>query len=268
MKKLTEQELQILIILLWMNWRERNSAQHGDAVPLPNIIFEKGMNYFSGLLEVQAMRNTTGALKNGRSRTGDSMVRWKVPFAGFLKLNCDGAFNVALGQFGGGAVLRDEFGALIAAMGEAYTQKGTVCLNELLAIKLGLEMILERRCGGVEVESDSLEAVRLVNMDEQCFNVEGVVVEEICKLMFLLHISSIHHVPRDENKAAHSVAVNVAREHGRFSWLEVGPPWLMSVILDDMPVTVGSARDMSSSQPSIEELETRYSQSPLYNLII
>ncbi|KAK9934286.1 hypothetical protein M0R45_021436 [Rubus argutus] len=90
-----------------------------------------------------------------------------------LKLNCDGAFNDRLGHYGGGAILRDEFGVLVAAMGEAYSQKGTVCFNELLAIKLGLEMVLERRSIGVVVESDSLEAVRLVNGDEQCFNVEG-----------------------------------------------------------------------------------------------
>lgn len=248
---------------------EKNNAQHGIVVLLPNVIFEKGMNYLSGIIEVQARRKkNAGPSNQGKSRTEEGRFRWKVPEAGALKLNCDGAFNEPLGQFGGGVVLRDEFGVLIAAVGEAYTQKGTVCLNELLAIKLGLEMVLERRCRGVEVESDSLEAVRLVNMDEQCFNVEGVVVEEVRKLMRLLQISSIHHVPQDGNKAAHSVAVNVAREQGHFSWLEVGPPWLMSVILDNMPLTVNSARDMSSSHAFLEVFETRYSQSPLCNLII
>ncbi|KAK9928185.1 hypothetical protein M0R45_025331 [Rubus argutus] len=75
---------------------------------------------------------------------------------GMLKLNCDGAFNERLGHYGGGAILRDELCGLVVLRWGGLFSKSTVCFNELLAIKLGLEMVLERRSIGVVVNPIAL----------------------------------------------------------------------------------------------------------------
>lgn len=63
---------------------------------------------------------------------------------------------------------------------------------------------------------------------------------------------------------AHGIAKFVAREKGRFSWLGVGPPWLMSIITSDMPVTNVNDWDMSSSLPPMGVNETNLSQSRMH----
>ena len=84
----------------------------------------------------------------------------------------------------------------------------------------------------------------MINDVDDCVAVEGVVVDQIKGMMRLLHVSPIKYVPREANRAAHSIADFVARRGGRFTWFEVGPPWLMRVVSHDFLVTNISSRDV------------------------
>lgn len=59
---------------------------------------------------------------------------------------------------------------------------------------LGLELLVERGWGMVEVETDCLEAVRMVNGSEDCFAEEGVLVEKIRSLLASIGMNGFSYV--------------------------------------------------------------------------
>ena len=95
-----------------------------------------------------------------------------------------------------------------------------------------------------------MEVINKIAGNGECLSDDGVVVEEVKRLMGILHIPGILFVPRDANKAAHSVAHYVAHNGGRFSWLGVGPSWLMQIINDEFPMTDSSSRNVCSGLAS------------------
>lgn len=64
---------------------------------------------------------------------------------------------------------------------------------ELFAIKLTLEIAVERRMSSVIIEIDCLDAVWLINYGEEFLAAEWVVVDQTHGLMQLLQISNILH---------------------------------------------------------------------------
>ncbi|KAM5569213.1 hypothetical protein ABKV19_016632 [Rosa sericea] len=93
--------------------------------------------------------------------------------------------------------------------------------------------------------TDCLEAVLLVNGNDECLAEEGLLVDRMRFLLGSVGVRDIHYVPRSANKAAHEVAGFVARDFGRYDWLGVGPSWLMDVILGDRFVTGSVSREES-----------------------
>ena len=162
---------------------------------------------------------------------------------------------------GVGAIIRNEGGEMVMAACHRIMMPLSPLAAEIFAIKLALNLVFERRLSSVMVERDCVEAVRLINAEDDCCASEGVVVDQIRSLMRLIHIPSISFATRESNMAAHSIASFVARGDGRFQWFEVGPPWLMSIITSDMPVTNFNDWDMSSSLPPVGVSETNLSHS-------
>ena len=128
---------------------------------------------------------------------------------------------------GAGCVVRNVNSDLLGATGLCLNQRLERYMCELFTIKLGLEFAIEHGWGPLEVETDCLEVVQMVNGAEECFNAAGVVVEETQKLMYQLQVSEITYTPREANMAAHVVASYVARDSERLCWLGDGPSWLM-----------------------------------------
>ncbi|XP_062020732.1 uncharacterized protein LOC133737131 [Rosa rugosa] len=175
----------------------------------------------------------------------ESRGKWAPPMHGFLKLNCDASVMANGDQVGIGLICRYSEGRLVEAMGEKISGRLKPLAAELLCVLKGLELAVVRGWRDLWVETDCLEAVRLVNSSEECLADEGLLVERIRMLMGALEIQGIHHVVRVANKAAYEVAGFVARGNGRYSWLEVGPTWLMDVIDNDGPITSLVSREES-----------------------
>ncbi|XP_062021223.1 uncharacterized protein LOC133737733 [Rosa rugosa] len=249
---LDEEELQFFAVLLWLNWHERNNFYHernnfyhkGAVVP-SDIIYENGVKFLKCFKEALGCR--AGVEFNAVEEVvPGSLRRWQAPRSGQLKVNCDGAANFKDRCFGGGTIIRDEFGSLIVAGGKNFQHPVSSLVAELLAIKVGLDLVVERRLRNVMVESDCLEAIHLLNSKERCLAPEGGLVEDIQNTMALVNISSIYHVRREGNTAAHAIAKFVARNNGRYVWLEDGPDWLMSLIYHDKTLAGFSVRELST----------------------
>ncbi|GLJ11789.1 hypothetical protein SUGI_0177080 [Cryptomeria japonica] len=80
-------------------------------------------------------------------------IKWIPPPSRFLKMNFDGACRGNLGEFGFGAIIRDEFGDM---MGAKYGLLGVSTNNiaEVSALEAGLEWCVEKGAHKVMVEGD------------------------------------------------------------------------------------------------------------------
>ena len=217
---------------------------HGSLPRSSDVVFIQCMAIWESLLASQV---TLGVERNiGSVNQGP---KWSPPRSGRLKLNCDASVVNGGEQVGIGVVVRGCSGDLRVAVGERCYGRLSPLAAELQAIIMGLELMLERRWVPDGVEIDCLEAVRLVNGDEQAFAFahDGVLVERVRQLLSSLGLHGISHIPRGANGVAHAVATRVARLDGRRMWLGVGPDWLMDVIFGDRPVTYVSNQEASGA---------------------
>ncbi|XP_062013823.1 uncharacterized protein LOC133730205 [Rosa rugosa] len=229
-----DDEVCFLIVLLWLNWKERNAVQHGEQVKPTMVIYEMGLSIWESIKHARG-RNHEGQVDDCIIAGND--VHWAPPPGGSLKLNYDASVAANGEQVGIGSVCRDSDGNMVAAMGERVAGRLKPCAAELFSVMRGVEWAMERGWTGLVVETDCLEAVRMVNGSDECLASEGTIVERIREILGALDIHNIQYVPREANMAAHAVAGVVARGNGRSSWLGVGPSWLMDVIGNDGPVT-------------------------------
>ena len=72
------------------------------------------------------------------------------------------------------------------------------------------------------VETDCLEAVKMVNSYDVCLTAEGIFVPAILSQPTLLNISAIQHAPKEANRMAHEIANFVARDGGNFNGSDLG----------------------------------------------
>jgi ribonuclease HI len=123
-----------------------------------------------------------------------------------FNLYSDGASRGNPGNGGGGAVLYDESGAVIATV-KRYLG---VCTNneaEYRALMLGLEEALRRGIKNLKIFLDSELLVRQIEgiyrVKNQ--NLQGL-MHEVRKLLSLLDTYNVEHVAREKNKMADSLA--------------------------------------------------------------
>lgn len=116
-----------------------------------------------------------------------------------VKINCDGAVSSDKVHVGDGCVIQNVNGDMLGATGLRLNQRLELYVCELFAIKLGPEFAIEHGWGPLEVETDCLEAIQMVNGAKECFNAIGVMVEETWKLMYQMQVSEIMYTPREAN---------------------------------------------------------------------
>ena len=182
------------------------------------------------------------------------MKVWKPPAPGEFKVNCDASVS-ANGLFVGfGCVCRDSQGGFIAAMGDRLASRISPLTAELNAILHSLEWANQFSWERCIIETDCQEAVCMISAGEECLASDGVIVESIKRVLAGSRVHSVIFAPREANRAAHEIACFVARGDGRCDWFGIGPPWLMSVISNDSPVTSRDARGEGRASSPLSEV--------------
>lgn len=87
----------------------------------------------------------------------------------------------------------------MGAVGQRINQRLRPGTAELFAIKIGLDFAVENRWDSFLVETDCMEVINQISGNGECLCDDGVVVEEVKRLMDILHIPGIMFVPRDAN---------------------------------------------------------------------
>ncbi|XP_024200237.1 uncharacterized protein LOC112203504 [Rosa chinensis] len=108
-----QHQRELFFRLLWALW-----TKHNNAVWTGNVFNPLNMAYWASKHLEDYRKVHTGKEKKKQPKT---QTRWQHPPSGRLKLNVDGPFHVDTGQGGIGAIIRDENGMFLAAIGPPFS---------------------------------------------------------------------------------------------------------------------------------------------------
>ncbi|KAF7824839.1 ribonuclease H [Senna tora] len=146
------------------------------------------------------------------------LVRWEAPTLGTVKINVDGSSLGNPGKAGIGGLIRDSDGEWIIGF-TASIGFNKILYAELLAIKYGLELAWERQCPKVICESDSTDAIQLVEWAKIEVHMYGSLIGEIRELLERNWEARLIHTLREGNQCADYLAKLGSRSNnGCYIW--------------------------------------------------
>ncbi|XP_021857168.2 uncharacterized protein [Spinacia oleracea] len=130
---------------------------------------------------------------------------WTAPSSGYLKLNTDGTWS-AHNIVGGGGVFRRSSGTWFMGFSSKFNAS-TPLTAELYAIREGLIMAIEYKVDKLELETDALSLMKMLNtMDNHYHHELSPVLNDVASLMKRFTSLTVHHIPRARNLVSHSLA--------------------------------------------------------------
>ncbi|CAB4316864.1 unnamed protein product [Prunus armeniaca] len=211
---------------VWVLWNERNGVLFGSQPTPSRVLVQRAKDY-----DAEFKRYSAANHRSLSSPVRD--IKWRPPTGNCFKLNVDGATDMETGARGAGAIVRDSHGNLVGALAMRAPSRISVLATELYALKVGISFALDVSPLPLEIESDSVQAVSMVNSEEECLTTEGGLVDGVRHLLVRSASTVVRHVPRQANKAAHRIARFSLRDQSLSFWLDVGPLWLMDAVYDD-----------------------------------
>ncbi|XP_048502189.1 uncharacterized protein LOC125498277 [Beta vulgaris subsp. vulgaris] len=146
--------------------------------------------------------------------------QWRKPSQGRGKLNSDAA--VKENRCGVGIIIRDGVGDVLLAAGVRMMDVSSPEEAEARAILFGLQTAFDAGLRNLEVESDCLNVIKLLN-GHKARTLTQVVVNDTLALSNLFSFCSFSFANRSCNKVAHSVAqLSLSYDEMRV-WLEDHP---------------------------------------------
>lgn len=128
---------------------------------------------------------------------------WTAPPPAFVKLNTDGSVSNSIATAGG--LIHDREGNWIAGF-SMNIGTATVAESELWGLRQGIFLALQLNHKQIQVESDSLEVIDALNRSHPSQN-QGPALLVDCWVLLRKFVSpSLHHAPRELNRAADHLA--------------------------------------------------------------
>ena len=180
-------DLALFFFVLWSIWGNRNQAIFGDSALSPAIVWDTAKR--AHLDYVDARLSFPPA----------------PPPVDFFKINVDGATDVGGGNFCIGAVIRDSSGFPIGALSLALPSCFPAEITEAYALIHGVLFASEMQVHQALFESDALSIIHDLTF-EVSGSVFGHILEDIRAASSSFNFCSFHHLKRDGNRAAHSLA--------------------------------------------------------------
>ena len=185
-------EVDTWVIICWQLWNNRNQCLHKLSCRRPMEMIKR----------IEAIR------EKGRSRpaiTREQIVvyGWQAPLEDDVKLNVDAAFFPHRIEATLGMVLRDHTGSILLSAVKRVGEVECPLQAELLAILFGLEECRSQLLQSLIIESDSLLAVREIEIRHESFS------ERFSIILDIIHVAQHYtgrqfcHISRLTNKCAH-----------------------------------------------------------------
>lgn len=149
------------------------------------------------------------------------LIRWIPPFTAGDKLNTDGCLYESNRKVGFGGLFRDHVGMwLLGYYGKLNCNSRLE--TELWGIYRGLTIMLEKGYSNVQIESDSLMAVQLINEGATGYNLHHALALDSNVLLRRTQ-STLTHIYREANSSAGHMPRLGAEQHENLVVTEEAP---------------------------------------------
>uniref|UniRef100_A0A453J4P8 RNase H type-1 domain-containing protein n=1 Tax=Aegilops tauschii subsp. strangulata TaxID=200361 RepID=A0A453J4P8_AEGTS len=200
LEPLQEVERSMVLMTFWRAWHIRNEIVHHKPPPPMEASKRFLVSYMDSLIGIKT--DLSSDPNRGKSyityepRMPHAILniaerKWSAPKLGWVKLEIDGSF-MDDGSAGAGMVLRDDKGAIIFSSCRQLFSCRDALEAELCACMEGLSFALQRSELPVQMEMDSIVAVKLIQASGMDRSVYTSVIKEIKYLMSLRETCITH----------------------------------------------------------------------------
>ena len=146
-----------------------------------------------------------------------------------LNSTFDAAFSIDSGSGSTGAVIRDEHGHFLAASCRGLPFVSDPTTAEVQALRDGLLLAGQVGCSRIEVNSDCMEVIDVMQSAGNSLGPAAAIYEECSFLCRNFAVISFSHCPREANMVAHVLA---SHSEGPLSivWQEEPPDFIGAVL--------------------------------------
>ncbi|XP_074301475.1 uncharacterized protein LOC141632870 [Silene latifolia] len=186
-------------VIVWWIWKWRNCRVFGRSEDIAHNMFSFLMQK---VWEVFNAKESLVAGKGETMRRKEIFVKWVAPPSNWLALNIDGASKGNPGPSGAGGIFRDSAGNIVEAFAECLGE-ATVTRAELIALRRGLLIALERKIPYLLIQTDSTTIMSFLE-SESSVPVAHSHMTNICKSLIMdssWH-ADIFHIYREANACA------------------------------------------------------------------
>ncbi|XP_017217191.2 uncharacterized protein LOC108194764 [Daucus carota subsp. sativus] len=190
--------------VLWGIWNARNFKVWEHKVVTPSIAMQWSDRQISQWQEVRKKQMRHGPNEPQQHQPVGS--RWVAPAVNRIKVNMDASVVSGAHSFSLGLIIRDHQGEFITAKNLRYPGEITVFEAEVRGILEAVTWLEELQLSGVDIETDSLLAVKALKMGTE-YNLEvGDVLAQCRSILDARPDFAIYFVKRQANMAAHLIA--------------------------------------------------------------
>ncbi|KAM1520037.1 hypothetical protein ACFX15_022281 [Malus domestica] len=235
-----EEILQEVAFGLWRLWKNRNEVvfngvhrQHLEVMTL----WRKNISEYREALS-PSLEGECQLISKPHKMVNRSQSQWKKPKFGTIKVNTDAAWCRSSLRAGVGWVGCDFAGLLQTAGGSGTGICHNAAAAEACAIRSALMACIENGFDKVVIESDALVIIQMLKKDStQDYSIECI-LGDIEILVQRLTSVTFSFVPRESNRAAHSVAKFALQQGGDFVWDCIGPEFLFNVLAHNVNIPI------------------------------
>ena len=158
---------------------------------------------------------------------------WAVPPPGFHKINVDGVTNEGGGCSCIGVIIRDSSRVAIGAFGKVLPASLNAEVTEAFTLLHGVLFALEMQISRAIFELDALSIILALSSFEVGGEL-GHILEDIKSGSSSFSHCTFHHLKRDGNRAAHSLAREAKTSGQSKVWKGTPPSCVLQILRDDL----------------------------------
>jgi ribonuclease HI len=222
-------EATTLAVTFWHLWDARNKLREEGGTIDPSSVARKVNAYIDMIQTHMIQANSIPR------RETSAAVSWSPPMEGKLMINVDAALFKTSQSMGMGFLVRGHSGDCMLARCDKISNITSPEMAEALAVRGALSFAKEEGLDNFICASDCLSVVQRVSSPAKDRSTCGAVIEDIKRLLSSFQFSSIIHVFRSQNVAAHVLA-HFVESSSSFVWRGVSPDCIKEAICKDSMV--------------------------------
>ncbi|KAK9986188.1 hypothetical protein SO802_031139 [Lithocarpus litseifolius] len=215
------------VMICWGIWKDWNEICHGGKGRPGRAVVRSALML---LEEYQSVNESSEAVQESTPMT----VKWSLPPQGWYKVNVDGAVFTKRKQTGIRVIIRDDTGAMVAAISKKMAVPFGALEMEAKAMETGVRFAAEVGVRDAIFEGDSLSVYNAVHGSGSASTAIQNIVTGILRQAQGFRMFVLSHVKRQGNAPAHALAQYAGQLEDYVTWLEECPSHIESMCAQDV----------------------------------